>query len=71
MLRTLLGLDDASPGQPGVWPSQTEAAVTHDLTRARIGQILAKARERWSRNPSLTALRDEIVEMLRSRGRGS
>jgi serine/threonine protein kinase len=65
-LRTLLGLDDA--GTAAIWPSQTDVAVAHDITRARVGQILAKARERWARNASLTSLRDEIAEVLRAQG---
>lgn len=68
ILRTLLALDEVAPNRPGAWPSQTEAAVAHDITRARVGQILAKARERWSRNPSLTSLRDEILDLLRTEG---
>ena len=68
VLRTLLGLDDAASGPSGSWPSQTETAVAHDVTRARVGQIVAKARERWSRNASLTALREDVLELLRAEG---
>src|SRR5262249_44415531 len=66
VLRTLLGLGDAD--RPGAWPSQTDAAVGHEVTRARAGQILGKARERWIRNPSLTELRAGMVELIRPEG---
>lgn len=66
ILRTLLGLDE-SPSA-GAWPSQTDVAAVHGLTRARVGQILGAARERWSRNPSLTGVREEMLARLRTEG---
>jgi hypothetical protein len=60
-LRLLLGLDPA-PDRVSAWPSQTEVAAALGVTRARVGQVLAKARERWRRLPALTRLRDELAE---------
>jgi serine/threonine protein kinase len=68
VLTMLLGLDEAKPARPGIWPSQTEAAIAHGITPGGVWQILARARERWSRNPSLTSLREAIVELLRAEG---
>jgi serine/threonine protein kinase len=68
VLLMLLGLDDAASSPVAAWPSQTEVAAAHDITRARVGQVLAAARERWSRNPSLTALRDDLAEAITAEG---
>lgn len=50
------------------WPSQTDVARYLGLTRARIGQIVTKARERWRKNPSITALRKTICEIVEANG---
>lgn len=65
MLRRLLGLD--AEGRPR-WLSQTELAREHKLTRARIGQVVGQARQRWARTPALSELREEIVSILASHG---
>lgn len=59
-LRLLLGLDDAVAAA-GDWASQTEVAEQCEVTRARVGQIVIKARERWRRLPAVTRLREELV----------
>lgn len=60
-LETLFGLaDTASPP----WPSQSDVAETLGLTRARISQVLIKARQRWARNANLSVLRDDVVRLL-------
>lgn len=38
------------------------------MTRARIGQILGKARERWRKKQALTIVRDELADILRAQG---
>lgn len=75
-LRCLLGLPDPDAQAPLVpqpvaslhWPSQTDVAAKLSVTRARIGQIVGKARERFGKHPGLRALSDEIPDMLRARG---
>ncbi|MEJ7786124.1 MAG: hypothetical protein WKF96_15065, partial [Solirubrobacteraceae bacterium] len=65
-LNRLLGLepfDDASP-----WPSQTEVAASIDVTRARVGQVLAKARDGWRKLPAVTQLRDDLLSHLDALG---
>ena len=42
------------------WMSQTDVARVLDLTRARIGQVIARARERWAKQPDLNHLRDDV-----------
>lgn len=60
-LRLLLGLDGLEQCS-GDWPSQTDVALALDVTRARVGQILAKAKERWRLLPAVSRLRNELVE---------
>jgi len=66
-IRLLLALDVKGPA-PGEWPSQTEVAAGLDVTRARVGQVLAKARERWARLPAVTRLRAELREHVERLG---
>jgi serine/threonine protein kinase len=60
-LRLLLGLDELEQ-RSGDWPSQTDVAGALDVTLPRVGQILAKAKDRWRRLPAVTRLRKEIAE---------
>jgi serine/threonine protein kinase len=64
-LPALLGLDErlADP-----WPAQDAVAVLAGVSRGRISQVLAKARERWSRQPAVTGLRQEMVALLTAHG---
>jgi serine/threonine protein kinase len=64
-LHALLGLNSrlATP-----WPSQAEIAQLLNVTRGRIGQIVPKLQARWSKLAALTALRDEIDEILSGQG---
>jgi serine/threonine protein kinase len=57
-------------GQGGfpAWPSQTNVAAACGLTRARVSQVVNKARERWAKNPALSALRDEVDILLDANG---
>ena len=59
-LRLLLGLDEVLQ-RSGDWPSQTDVATALEVTRARVGQIVAKAKERWRRLPAVALLCDELV----------
>jgi serine/threonine protein kinase len=68
ILETLFGLSDEVPRHPSLWPSQTETAEALGLTRARVSQVLVKARQRWARNQSLALLRSDIGHLLTSQG---
>jgi serine/threonine protein kinase len=50
------------------WPSQTDLANDVDVTRARVGQVVTRAREKWLKNPSITHLRESIHANLLSQG---
>ena len=64
-LRGILGLE---PGLEHPWPSQIEVARLVDVTRARVGQLLTKFQNSWSREPSITRLRDDLAEALEKAG---
>ena len=62
-----LGLDQQTPwGSAGLpaWPNQTEAGKAADVSRARVSQAVLKARDRWRRDPRLTAVRTDLVEIV-------
>ncbi len=44
------------------WPKQTDIAGSR--SRQQVSQILTKARDRWKRTPSLTAVRKQIAGLL-------
>ena len=50
------------------WPSQTDLGNDVDVTRARVGQVVTRAREKWLKNPSITYLRESIHATLLSQG---
>lgn len=61
----LLGLD---PAISAPWPSQSDVAEALGVSRARIGQIVAKLATRWSKDPAMTPLRTNVVEFLDASG---
>ncbi|MDA0169809.1 BREX system serine/threonine kinase PglW [Solirubrobacter taibaiensis] len=65
-LRLLLGLEPLADS--AVWPSQTEVGSQLDVTRARVGQILAKARDGWAKLKGFSDIRDELVEQIDALG---
>ncbi len=60
--------DDARQLDFGDWPSQAEVAKLICVTRQRVGQVVTAARERWSRTPSITGLREAIIHILEASG---
>ncbi len=68
ILYAFLGFDDVN--QPGsyAWPSQTDTASRLEITRARVSQVIVRARDRWKKNPSVTALRDAVDMILHTYG---
>jgi hypothetical protein len=61
----LLGLD-AELTQ--VWPTQADIARCVEVTRGRVGQIVGKLHQGWSREKAITQLRADIVDMLQAAG---
>lgn len=71
IIRALLGLDptdDDDGDEHNKWPSQSDAAKVRGVTRARVGQVVARFLERWRRDPALGLLREEVAEFLGSAG---
>ena len=64
-LEALLGQDERIDH---VWPSQGDVATLVGVTRGRISQILTEAQGRWVKDPAITALRDQIAELLEGNG---
>jgi len=64
-LRAILG-HESPPGV--VWPTQAEVSRIIGVTRARVGQILIKAQDRWGKSPWITALRAHMVEIIEAQG---
>ena len=51
-----------------LWPSQTDLAPSLDVSRQRVWQAITAARKRWTKYPSITAIREDILQLLRSMG---
>ncbi|MGQ4808745.1 Serine/threonine-protein kinase PknD [Candidatus Entotheonellaceae bacterium PAL068K] len=64
-LQALLGLD---PQLHDSWPSQSDVARYIAVTRARIGQFVGKFQQRWAKEPAITKLRGDIVDILTAAG---
>ena len=65
--------DSPSPGtaqrsEGPTWPSQTDVARLLEVTRARVGQILGKLQDRWARDPAITQLRADMVDIVAGQG---
>ena len=58
-----LGLSDG-----GDWPTQAEVSARLEVTRQRIGQVVGADRERWAREPAVTALRAELLRTVQAAG---
>ncbi|WP_089718070.1 hypothetical protein [Candidatus Entotheonella palauensis] len=64
-LRALLGLDAE---WSHVWPSQSDVALWVEVSRGRVGQLVGKFQQRWSREPAITKLRADVVDLLQAAG---
>ncbi len=64
-LYALLGLDPEF--QPG-WASQSEIAEYLNLSRGRIGQLVGKLQRKWTKDPSITRLRNDLTDILKRAG---
>ena len=68
ILHAFIGWGGDSSVNPFDWPSQSQVASKFRITQTRVSQVLAKARDRWSKNPSVTALRNTLAEILDGSG---
>jgi serine/threonine protein kinase len=69
VLRLVLGLDDRPAGLEGEWPTQTDVAMATGITRARVSQLVGRARERWAKEAAVTSLRATVASELERNGR--
>jgi serine/threonine protein kinase len=71
IMAQFLELDDHSAKdilQPPQYPSQSQLADRTGKSRAQIGQVITKARERWRRTPQITLVRTEIANWIAAEG---
>jgi len=66
--RTVLALLGLDPAISDRWPSQADVARVVDVTRARIGQVVGKLQTRWAKDPAITQLRSDLVEIVAGQG---
>lgn len=64
-LLAFLGLD---PELTAPWPNQNDVGIHLGVTRGRVGQLATAAQERWRREPSITRLRSDVAELLKTGG---
>ncbi|MGH3800084.1 MAG: BREX system serine/threonine kinase PglW, partial [Pseudonocardiaceae bacterium] len=65
LTRKLLGLPDEEGTLPATrWPTLAEVAAASGLTSGRIAQVMGKRRQEWSREPTLQAVRDDLIDAL-------
>lgn len=68
ILAAFLELDDTVSGPPN-YPTQAQIGEHTGKSRAYIGQIITKGRDRWRRSvPALTPIRAELAEFLQAEG---
>ncbi|TDB97913.1 BREX system serine/threonine kinase PglW, partial [Micromonospora fluostatini] len=67
-IAVLLGQAPTAEGRFLSWPAQTDAAKATDRSQPQISKLLATWSKTWLANPGVTAVRDEIVALLDTRG---
>ncbi|NYF54063.1 BREX system serine/threonine kinase PglW [Tunturiibacter gelidoferens] len=68
ILAAFLELEDSATGVPQ-YPTQSQIAEKLGKSRAYVGQIITKGRDRWRRSiPALTPVRTELAEFLEAEG---
>src|SRR5258708_10585098 len=68
IIAAFLELDD-NRNEALLYPTQAQIAKHLAKTRAQIGQVITKARDRWRRSvPALTPIRTELAEYLAAEG---
>lgn len=68
ILERFIGVNLPENASPAEWISQSDVAPLLGITRARVGQVVEKARDRWTKLPALTSVRHEIERILRNQG---
>ncbi len=66
-LRDYLGFEKSEDDPTALkWLSQSDFAKKENVSRAYIGQVVTKARDRWAKVPSLNSVRETIASILAS-----
>lgn len=68
ILERFIGVNLPDSAPMAEWISQSDVAPLLGITRARVGQVVEKARERWGKLAALTSVRHEIERILRNQG---
>ena len=69
VVRQLTGLDAPADAEGSdAWPSQRDVAEAVGITRAQVGEVVQRARARWTKKRSAVPLRDDVARLLRSHG---
>jgi serine/threonine protein kinase len=68
IIRTFLEWQVPREAPVSAWPSQSDVATLRDVSRQRVGQAITAGRRRWNRFPTVTALREDILQFLRGLG---
>jgi serine/threonine protein kinase len=68
ILEHFIGVNLPETAKSAEWISQSDVAPLLGVTRARVGQVVEKARARWAKLPALTSVRLEIERILRNQG---
>jgi len=64
-----LGLSDAKKDEASglAWIGQSDLATKLGVSRARVGQVITKARERWIKTSLFTRLRQTVADVIASK----
>jgi serine/threonine protein kinase len=68
VFQCLLGVTDSGFAWPCEWPAAAQVAARLTLSRGFVDECLQSARQRWSKAPEITALRETIASLLQSHG---
>jgi serine/threonine protein kinase len=68
VIRCLLGLSESGFIWPYEWPAAAQVAARLALSRIFVDECLQNSRQRWSKKPEVTALRETLANLLQSHG---
>ncbi|MEV4296065.1 BREX system serine/threonine kinase PglW [Microbispora rosea] len=69
LLALALPAPDGSPSPVKPWAPQKEIATILGVSAGYVAHLIAKARERWAKDPAVTTLRKELLRILADNGR--
>lgn len=64
----LLGISAPEGQSASHWPSQSDVADALNVSRPRVGLVVAADRNRWSKDPLMTSFRHELCEQIQRLG---